>query len=199
MNEELMRLNLQFFADEGEGPEGGQATEGQGAGQAEPPKDSDKMIPKSRFDEVNSKYKEMLEKIQAYEKTEEQRQKEAEELAKKQAEEQGKFQELYEKTQKELEAYKAYESRTGELESVITSMVETKLSSIDKEYHDLIPANLSPEATLDWLNKAEAKGLFGKKEPKDIGTSKNNKDGKADKIATDRLSPLEKILNGLGK
>jgi ribonucleoside-triphosphate reductase len=36
------------------------------------------MIPKSRFDEINSKYKEMAEKIEAFEKAEADRQKEAE-------------------------------------------------------------------------------------------------------------------------
>ncbi|MDR7207589.1 hypothetical protein [Priestia megaterium] len=164
----------------------------------EPEAKADPMIPKSRFDEINSKYKEMLAKIEAFESADLKRQEEeaARELERKK--EQGKFEELYQSSQKELEAFKKYESRTQELESVINGMVETKLKSIPEDMVDLIPANLSAEQTLAWLDKAESKGLFGKPEPKEVGKP-SNKSNEAPKIDNANLSPLDKILAGLGR
>jgi len=158
------------------------------------------MIPKSRFDEINAKYKEMAEKISAFENAGAERQKEAEQKELQLKQEQGKFEELFQASQKELESYKQYESRTTELEGLISNMVETKLETIPKELHDLVPTNLTPEAKLDWLNKAESKGLFGtlKTEVKEVGkpSNKSNEQPKVDKA---NLSPLDKILAGLGK
>jgi ribonucleoside-triphosphate reductase len=158
------------------------------------------MIPKSRFDEVNAKYKEMAEKISAFENAEAERQKEAEQKELQLKQEQGKFEELFQASQKELETYKQYESRTTELEGLISNMVETKLETIPEEMRDLVPTNLTPEAKLDWLTKAESKGLFGtlKTEVKEVGkpSNKSNEQPKVDKA---NLSPLDKILAGLGK
>jgi len=165
-----------------------------------PEQKAENMIPKSRFDEVNAKYKEMSEKIAAFEEAEAARQKAAEQKELELKQEQGKFEELFQASQKELEALKKYESRSTELEGLISTMVDTKLESIPKEMHDLVPTNLTPEAKLDWLNKAESKGLFGslKQEPKEIGkpSNKSNEQPKVDKA---NLSPLDKILAGLGK
>jgi ribonucleoside-triphosphate reductase len=158
------------------------------------------MIPKSRFDEVNSKYKEMLTKIEAFEKAEADRQKETEQKELQLKQEQGKFEELFQASQKELEGLKQYESRTTELEGLISNMVESKLESIPEEMRDLVPTNLAPEAKLDWLTKAETKGLFGslKQEAKEIGKP-SNKSNEAPKVDKANLSPLDKILAGLGK
>lgn len=183
--------------------EGGSA----GAGSAEPvvtpvatepePK-AEPMIPKTRFDEINSKFKEMADKVAAFEKaqTDAAAAAEAKELEAKK--EQGKFEELYLNTQKELDTVKQFQSRATELETLITGMVEQKLQSVPKEMHDLVPSNLTAEATLDWLNKAESKGLFGKPEIKEIGKPSNhsNESPKVDKA---NMSPLDKILSGLGK
>lgn len=198
----VKNLFPKFEADGGQGGGSNSQSEPQktttdSTAPADKPKD-ETMIPKSRFDEINGKYKEMLEKFSAIESAEAERQKAAEEQARKQAEEQGKFQELYQNTQKELEGYKAYESRTKELETVITSMVEAKLNSVPTELHDLIPNNLNAEQTLDWLNKAEAKGIFGKPEPKEIGKPMNHSSD-SPKLDKANLSPLDKILSGLGK
>jgi seryl-tRNA synthetase len=158
------------------------------------------MIPKSRFDEVNSKYRELAEQVTKFQEAEAQRQKEAEQKELEMKKEQGKFEELYVNTQKELEALKQYQTRSTELEGLISNMVETKLSTIPEEMHDLVPTNLTPEAKLDWLNKAESKGLFGsqKPEPKEVGkpSNKSNEQPKVDKA---NLSALDKILAGLGK
>lgn len=182
-----------FEADGGQGGAG--SSDGEPSPTSEPkaePK-TENMIPKSRFDEINNKYKEVLEKLQSYEAAEAEREK-------KLKEEQGKFQELYETANKELGTYKEtttkYETRVKELEAVIETLVKNKLETVPKEFHDLIPSNLTAEQTLEWLSKAEAKGLFAKSEPKEIGKPMNhsNETPKVDKA---NMSPLDKILAGL--
>jgi seryl-tRNA synthetase len=160
------------------------------------PTKTENMIPKSRFDEINSKYKEMTEQLTKLQEAEANRQTQAEEQQRKQAEEQGKFQELYEKAQKDIESFKKFEERSTQLETVIKSMVDTKLKDIPAEFHDLLPANLSAEQTLDWLNKAETKGLFKKAEPQDIGKPFNHSN-EGPKVDTKNMSALDKILSGL--
>lgn len=161
----------------------------------EPPKDT--MIPKNRFDEVNSKLKDALAKIDQFNAAESERQKQAEEQQRKQAEEQGKFQELYQEAQKQIDSYKKFEERTSQLETVINTMVETKLNTVPAEFHELIPSNLTAEQTLDWLNKAETKGLFKANEPQEIGKPFNHSNDKP-KVDAKNMSALDKILSGLG-
>lgn len=156
------------------------------------------MIPKTRFDEVNGKLKEMADKVAEFEKIQAQAKADAEAKELEAKKEQGKFEELYLNSQKELETLKLSQTRATELETVIAGMVETKLKAVPEEMHDLIPANLSAEATLDWLNKAESKGLFGKPEAKEIGKP-SNKSNESPKIDKANLSALDKILSGLGK
>ena len=191
----LKLSNLQYFS------EGGSTGEGSPEPTAptttpEPPKET--MIPKTRFDEVNTKLKEMADKVASFEKLQADAQAEAERKELEAKKEQGKFEELYLNSQKELENLKLSQSRATELETVINGMVETKLKAVPEEMKDLIPANLTAEATLDWLNKAESKGLFGKAEVKEIGKP-SNKSTDTPKVDKANLSPLDKILAGLGK
>jgi hypothetical protein len=176
--------------------EGGEKQETKPEGAEQQPKEN--MIPKSRFDEVNSKYKELLEKVKAFEEAESQRQKESEEKELQLKKEQGKFEELYNATQKELETYKQYEARAKQLEGLIQGMVEAKMKAIPEDMADLVPPNLTVEQTLDWLNKAEAKGLFVKKEPKEVGKP-SNKSNESPKIDRANMSAFDKILSGLGR
>ena len=158
----------------------------------------DPMIPKTRFDEINAKYKEMADKVAEYERIQAEIQAEAERKELEAKKEQGKFEELYMNTQKELETYKTYESRAKELESVITNMVEAKLQAIPEDMHDLIPSNLTAEQTLNWITKAESKGIFGKPELKEIGRA-SNVTTDSPKVDKANLSALDKILMGLGR
>lgn len=192
-----MPLDLQYFGGEGEPQGEPQQTEPkQGEPQGEPKKDI--MIPKTRFDEINSKYQEMAEKVAEFERKQAEAQAELERKELEAKKEQGKFEELYINTQKELEGYKKYETRTQELEALIKGMVDSKLEAIPKEMQDLVPTNLTVEQTLDWLNKAESKGLFGKKEPLEIGKP-SNANPTAPKVDKANLSALDKIIAGLGK
>jgi DNA repair exonuclease SbcCD ATPase subunit len=201
----LLPLNLQFFA-EGEGEttatnansseatvntdNGGSNKDTSAPAQ---PQQSDVMIPKHRFDEVNNKYKEVKAQLDAILA----QQAEAERKAQ---EEQGKFKELYEQTTNELTSFKSkfeqIEARAKQLESVIQSLLETKLNAIDEQYHDLIPDNLTPEEKLAWIDKAEQKGLFKKKGQTPIGEGTNPSQAQA--IDLNSLSPIQLLKAGYG-
>jgi len=158
-------------------------------------KGADNMIPKTRFDEINNKYKEMktqLDNILTLKETED-RENEAKKLDdKKKA---GDFENLYNQSNTDLEKYKG-ESKTGKdrvesLEGIITVMLDAKLETIPEEYRGLIP-ELAPEAKLAWLTNAESKGLFGVKEDnseKAIGGSTNPSGNQS--ADTSKLTPME--------
>ena len=162
----MLKFDLQFFNEEPN--EGINVRGGDDLAVDNNPSDNIKsgekatehMIPKSRFDEVNNKFKEMkaqLDELLAQKADEERKAKER----------QGHFEELYNTTSHEYEAmkqtYEKTEARKNELESVVNSLVETKLKNVPEEFKDLVPEHLSAEAKLDWLNKAEEKGLFNPK------------------------------------
>ncbi|MEI2356064.1 hypothetical protein [Mesobacillus zeae] len=190
----LLPLNLQLFAEDA-GTASTDASLNTDAQAAQQPTNqtAEHMIPKSRFDEVNSSYKtakEQLDKILAEKAAAE----------KKAQEEQGKFQELYEKTNQEYDQFKSkfesVEVRAKELEGVINGLLETKLEAISADYHDLIPNNLTPEQKLDWINKAETKGLFGKKEQAPIGDTTNP--SHAQSFDLNSLTPMQMLKAGYG-
>ncbi|MGF9741589.1 hypothetical protein ABEX38_29920 [Priestia megaterium] len=201
----LKRLNLQFFSQEGAGggqvePKVNQDPQGQTGdpAQVEPKSNQESMIPKSRFDEVNTKMKAMEQQIAEFTRLQAEAQKAEEVKALEAKKEQGKYQELYEKATQDLESFKPYETRAKELETLINGMVEQKLTAVPEEMKDLIPSNLTPEATLEWLSKAEAKGLFGKAEVKEIGEP-SNRQQQEPKVEKGKMSALDLIISGLGK
>lgn len=51
-------------------------------------------------------------------------------------------------------------------EELVSNLVNTKLEQIPAKYKELIPDNLDLKQKLNWLNKAESKGLFDKEEKK---------------------------------
>lgn len=131
---------------------------------------TEQVIPKHRFDEVYSQMKTLQEQLDAF--NAEKAQKEKEELEKT-----NQFKTLYEQQTLEYQNTQAkvatLESKATEYENVINSMVETKLAGIPADMHDLIPANLTVAEKLDWINKAEAKGLFKPKANVEIGKPTN--------------------------
>lgn len=131
---------------------------------------AEQMIPKHRFDEVYASMKSLQEQLDAI--NAEKAQKEKEELEKT-----NQFKTLYEQQTLEYQNAQAQvatlENKATAYENVITNMVETKLAGIPEELHDLIPANLTVAERLDWINKAEAKGLFATKKEVEIGKPMN--------------------------
>lgn len=206
---DLIRLNQQFMMEAGEegggnpaGGEGGNPPAG-GEGGGESGKstggDNNKehMIPKSRFDEVNSKFKDVQTQLDTL-LNEKQN---AEKAAKEQ---QGKFEELYKTASDELNKFKD-ESKSGndrvkQLEGVLEIMLNAKLEAVPEQYRDLVPANLTPEAKLEWLATAEAKGLFTsttqkQNTPLGEGTNPNTKQN----TDINTLSPQQLLRAAYGK
>ena len=161
-------------------------------------KQDENMIPKSRFDEINSKYKEMMEKFEAMESEKSKAEQERLAKEKEEAEKRGEFEKLYREKEAEVEGLLTFKERAEALESVINEMVDTKLATIPEDYHDLIPANLTAEQKLSWINKAESKGMFKVAgEETTIGESTNRKnDTKRD---VSKMSAMEKLFMGYGK
>lgn len=185
-------LNLQTFAEEGPDDKGNPETP---TPPATPEKLTDRevMIPKARFDEVNTSYKDVKSQLDKLLEA----QKQADEAAKK---EQGKYEELYSTAQKEADGLKSkaetFEQRTQALETLISEMLKAKLEALPEEYRDIIPDDLSPEAKLGWIEKATAKGLFGaKKASQPIGDPTNPPKNAADLEA---LNPLQLLQAGYG-
>lgn len=183
-------LNLQLFA---EGDEGGdEGTDGKEGDQGQ--KQDEHMIPKSRFDEINTRAKETQQKLDALLK-------EKEEAETQSKEKQGEFESLYTKSKTEADTLKAdakaNAERLGALEGVITTLLDAKLANIDEGFHELIPTNLTAEQKLAWVTKAEAKGLFGKKEEEPLGMATNPSNASLGDI--NGLDPLQMFMAGYGK
>jgi ElaB/YqjD/DUF883 family membrane-anchored ribosome-binding protein len=206
---QYLPLNLQFFAEEGN--EGNDAnpsdatknTEEQGvdnkgsnsAPAQEETKQPDHMIPKTRFDEINSKYKDVQSQLDELLTAKQQQEKQAKE-------EQGKFQELYEDTNKQLDSYKSQHEQSSErvkaLESVMNDMLTAKLEAIPEDYHDIIPDGLSAEQKLAWVDRAEQKGLFGsKKFDEPLGEDTNPSQQETSDV--NKLNPFQMLKNGYGR
>lgn len=197
----FLKMNLQHFADGGDGgtPEGGTPEGGKPEGQnptdnhKQPP--TENMIPKSRFDEVNNKFKEVQKQLDALLKEKEQ----AEIESKKQ---QGKFEELYQTTLKERDTlkgeYETFSQRVQTLEGVINELVEAKLADVPEEFHDLIPSNLTPEQKLSWLANAEKKGLFGSSK-KDTPVGGQTNPSSKQTVDLSQMSAMELLKAGYGQ
>lgn len=144
------------------------------------------MIPKTRFDQV----KQELDAL-----------KRAQEEADRQAKEkQGEFQDLYKQTSEELnqtkEGYQQSQTRVEQLEGVMNSMLDSRLENIPDEYHDLIPDNLSPEQKLEWISKAESRGLFKDKSQEPLGGATNPGGQQQD---LENMSVNQLLQQGYGK
>lgn len=164
-NEHLLKLDLQLFAeDEGANKSSDETEKPETKAQEETDsKQQEHMIPKSRFDEINTRYKQVQAQLDELTSA----QKAAETKAQEEA---GEFRQLYEELKT---THTVMETRNKELEGVIGELLTSKLAEIPKEFHDLIPDNLLTEAKLSWITKAEEKGLFGKKQQQPVGEQTN--------------------------
>lgn len=59
---------------------------------------------------------------------------------------------------------KALTDKTASYEAVITQLIEAKMANVPEDMAELVPAG-DVVQKLEWLNKAEAKGLFGRANP----------------------------------
>jgi ribonucleoside-triphosphate reductase len=166
------KLNLQFFAESTNGNNAASTDGSQNTDQsvqnnnsaAQQSNNSEHMIPKSRFDEVNQKFKDVQKQLDdllaaktAAEKSE--------------AEKRGEFEKLYQEANRSAETFK---NRAEALEGVVTQLLEQRLESIPADLRDLIPAEYSVEQKLAWIANAEQKGLFSKRQHQQIGGETNS-------------------------
>ncbi|MBE7117337.1 hypothetical protein FT641_27180 [Bacillus paranthracis] len=192
----LKLSNLQYFAGEGEGGTGeggGEATKTEG-GEASKTTQNEHMIPKSRFDEVNTELKDLKAQLESFTKA-----KAKDEKAK--AEKLGEFEQLYrtaDEQVKELTAkHETASQRVAALEGILGGMLETKMTAIPEEFHELIPEGMSLEQKLAWIDKAQAKGMFKKADDVVIGEATSRK--AEPKVDVKQMSPIEKILASYSK
>lgn len=205
----MLKMNLQFFAEEQEGnnaessPAEAQNT-GQQQGvenktsapaQKEQQQNNEHMIPKSRFDEVNSKFKSVQEQLDSLLAEKQQAEKQAKE-------EQGKFQELYEEASKNIDSYKSqaeqHSERVKALEGVFSELLDAKLEAVPEDLRDIIPDGLSPEQKLAWVDRAERKGLFGQRQSEQpLGESTNP--AKQETQDASKLNPFQMLKSGYGR
>jgi chromosome segregation ATPase len=213
MNELFLPLNLQFFATDEQGGgstnenvnENGNGQSSDGKGNTDTKKTDNKeiMIPKSRFDEVNNAYKELKTKLEEIEEANKQAEAERKRKEQEEAEKRGEFENLYNQTKARLEDeqanHKTAKERIEVLEGVINGLLDAKLESIDKEFHDLIPDNLTPEQKLSWVTKAEQKGLFKQADSNTpLGEPTNPKEG-TEEIDVNKMNPFQMLLSGYGR
>jgi hypothetical protein len=220
-NRMFLPLDLQFFsADQGGGVGGGQGDNqdpnnaGNDQGQNDQGSNNnnshengndgsqnnqdDKFIPKSRFDEVNNKFKELQEQLDNMNK-----QKEKEEL--EQRKKKGEFENLYNDAQSELEntktQFKESSQRIEQLEGIIQTLVDQELEAVPEELRDLVPENFTTEQKLSWITNAKKKGLFGatqnSKEDEELGGSTNNQGQQRQDVGN--MSVTDLFRNAYGK
>ena len=186
-------LNLQLFAEDPNGEQGGDPNEQTEPNGGEPTPKPGTMIPKARFDEINGRYKDV--------------QKQLDELlaAKRAAEEEeqrkrGEFEQLYTTASEQAATFKTQaeqiEARAQALEGVITGLLETRIAAVPEAMRELIPDNLTAEAKLAWIDKAQAKGLFGATEQKPIGGASNPPTHT--QIDVSEMSPFQLLQAGYG-
>jgi chromosome segregation ATPase len=157
----------------------------------------DKFIPKTRFDEVNNKMKELQDQLDKINK-----QREQEELEAKKKK--GEFEELYNNTSQELEntktQYKQTSERVTQLEGIIQALVEAELEAVPEEMRDLVPENFTPEQKLSWITNAKKKGLFGTtknvKEEQELGGATNNNQQQTQDISKMSINQLFRSAYG---
>lgn len=98
------------------------------------------------------------------------------------------------------EEAKQHKSRSEELEKVISGVVENKVSDIPEGYKELMPEG-DPVKQLEWLNKAEEKGVFKKeKENPEVEVGKNiSLDKKGKEQAKTEVSSHQRLSNYFSK
>lgn len=98
----------------------------------------------------------------------------------------------------EQEKVTALQTKVTEYETVIKGMVEAKVANVPEEYRELLPdGSLSKQ--LDWINKAEEKGLFSneKKTNPAVDIGKPLKSGNADgsKGTPEKVTAHQRLSN----
>lgn len=155
-------------------------------------KPAEKEIPKEKETEQKPEEKPKEEKETSTEDAKENKQ--ADELAQSIIEKDSALAELtaaYEQEKANTTNIKATAER---LETVVNSIVETKVKAVPEEYKGLIPDG-DAVSKLEWLTKAETSGLFGKKENPAVEIGRNLAVDKAEPTHKQPTSPTQRLSN----
>jgi DNA repair exonuclease SbcCD ATPase subunit len=126
------------------------------------------MIPKSRFDEINTHYKDALKKAEAAEKA----LKEAQEIRLKEKED---YKALYEQTTSELSELKPKAEQFEAYKETMQALFDAQVEEIPEELRALIPDEMSVKQKIDWI--AKNKKLLLKPVGPDIGAGQRGAQG----------------------
>ena len=147
-------------------------------------KQKELMIPKNRFDEINNKYKEINSKH--------------EELLKRTQELEKQLQEINALKEKEVtEKTKQFEELSSKLDNyqkTFKEMVNAKIETMPEVLRELVPDHLTDEQKLEWLTKAEQKGLFNKPII-EVGKPLNHSSDMNQTERLKKMNPLQALAN----
>lgn len=169
---ELIKGQTMFNADTGNGGDESSSNnndasdnnQGDNNG-TEPTNQNDKPIPYDRFKSVVDQKNEYKKKYDELIQQQEQQQRE-------QQEKQGEYEQLY----NDLKAkYEPVNEQFKQYQETFKQLLETKKQSVPEDMRDLIPEGDELQQ-LNWIEQAQAKGLFTKEKPKDFGNKGSNPD-----------------------
>lgn len=112
------------------------------------------MIPKSRFDEVNNKFKELKKQLDDMQRSKS-------ESETKSLEEQKRYQELYEKLKAETDPIRQASEQLQRYRESFENSLKARIERIPEDKRRVIPAFDDPIQTMAWLDEAESLNLFG--------------------------------------
>lgn len=130
------------------------ATANSGASSSDGTENTEHMIPKSRFDDVNNKYKDAIKRLEALEQTQQEQSEAQQKQREKELAEQNRFKELYEQAQGEIEKLKSVQSEVTRYRESFEQTLKTRLDSIPEERKHLVPEFDDPIKLSAWLDKA---------------------------------------------
>lgn len=96
------------------------------------------------------------------------------------------FKSKYEETQESLKGH----------EQTLEKIAQAKVEQIPEEFRELVPEGTTQER-LEWISKAEASGLFGKPEPKSIGSSSRTNDHESSGQKAEDMTAIQKLASGI--
>jgi ribonucleoside-triphosphate reductase len=126
-------------------------------------KNTEHMIPKSRFDEVNREKNELRAQLEAAKQA-------AKEGEEQRLIEKESFKELYEKAKVENETLRPKAAMVDDMEKALRKSLDAQLAELPEHVRNTVPAKYTTQDKLDWL--AENRSILMKPKAFDIGAGK---------------------------
>jgi len=136
-------------------------------------KNTEIMIPKERFDEVNARMKSFERELLAKEKA-------LKDLQTSRMVEKEEYKELYEKATSEISELKPKAEQIESWRQVMEVLLEAQINEIPEEMRGLIPEEMSVAQKLNWI--AKNKALLIKRTAPDIGAGQRGMSSSGSKV-----------------